>query len=145
MHFFQFVVTPSNLEKSIKLQLPIMLATYPLRNDDGTLRRSKGMAEYPTTLPIFRPWLDEKTFQWWKISDWLETKVNKKLFLDQNTAKSFFNNLSSIKDMLGFYLANFWCGEFPIWRLDFIKNKLGQVWSIRLPTKRRPVKVFHEN
>jgi hypothetical protein len=38
-------------------------ATYPLRNDDGTLRRNKGMAEYPTTLPIFRPWLDEKTFQ----------------------------------------------------------------------------------
>ena len=57
-----FVVTPSNLEKSIKLQLPIMLATYPLRNEDGTLRR-KNKIEYPTTLPIFRPWLDEKTFQ----------------------------------------------------------------------------------
>merc|ERR1719362_1109078 len=53
---------PSNLEKSIKLQLPIMLATYPLRNEDGTLRR-KNKIEYPTTLPIFRPWLDEKTFQ----------------------------------------------------------------------------------
>ena len=59
----QFIVTPSNLEKSIKLQLPIMLATYPLRNEDGTLRRNKTKTEYPTTLPIFRPWLDEKTFQ----------------------------------------------------------------------------------
>lgn len=57
-----FVVTPSNLEKAIKLQLPIMLATYPLRNEDGTLRR-KNKIDYPTTLPIFRPWLDEKTFQ----------------------------------------------------------------------------------
>jgi hypothetical protein len=35
----QFIVTPNNLEKSIKLQLPILLATYPLRNDDGTIRR----------------------------------------------------------------------------------------------------------
>lgn len=58
-----FVVSPSNLEKSIKLQLPIMLATYPLRNEDGTLRVRKNKQEYPTTLPIFRPWLDEKTFQ----------------------------------------------------------------------------------
>ena len=57
--FFQFIVTPSNFEKPIKLQLPILLATYPLRNEDGTMRR-KTKAEYPTTLPIFRPWLDEK-------------------------------------------------------------------------------------
>ena len=59
----QFIVTPSNLEKPIKLQLPIMLATYPLRNEDGTLKRTRTKIEYPTTLPIFRPWLDEKTFQ----------------------------------------------------------------------------------
>ena len=56
-------MTPSNFEKAIKLQLPIMLATYPLRNDDGTLKKAKTKIEYPTTLPIFRPWLDEKTFQ----------------------------------------------------------------------------------
>ena len=56
---FQFIVTPSNFEKPLKLQLPILLATYPLRNEDGTMRR-KTKAEYPTTLPIFRPWLDEK-------------------------------------------------------------------------------------
>ena len=72
--FLQFVVTPSNLEKAIKLQLPIMLATYPLRNEDGTLARRKSGGstnggatktadQYPATLPIFRPWLDEKTFQ----------------------------------------------------------------------------------
>jgi len=54
-----FIVTPSNLEKPIKLQLPILLATYPLRSDEGTMRR-KPKVEYPTTLPIFRPWLDEK-------------------------------------------------------------------------------------
>ena len=29
---FQFIVTPSNFEKPIKLQLPILLATYPLRS-----------------------------------------------------------------------------------------------------------------
>ena len=74
LKYFQFVVTPSNLEKAIKLQLPIMLATYPLRNEDGTLARRKsggstngtaktGVDQYPATLPIFRPWLDEKTFQ----------------------------------------------------------------------------------
>ena len=56
---FQFIVTPCNFEKPIKLQLPILLATYPLRNEDGTMRR-KNKTEYPTTLPIFRPWLDEK-------------------------------------------------------------------------------------
>lgn len=56
-------MTPSNLEKSIKLQLPIMIATYPLRNEDGTMKRTKIKTEYPSTLPIFRPWLDEKTFQ----------------------------------------------------------------------------------
>lgn len=54
-----FIVTPCNFEKPIKLQLPILLATYPLRNEDGTMRR-KTKTEYPTTLPIFRPWLDEK-------------------------------------------------------------------------------------
>merc|ERR1711923_385802 len=42
-----FIVTPSNLEKPIKLQLPILLATYPLRNEDGTLRRNKTKTEYP--------------------------------------------------------------------------------------------------
>merc|ERR1712242_278058 len=51
-----FIVTPNNFEKPIKLQLPILLATYPLRNEDGTMRR-KTKTEYPTTLPIFRPWL----------------------------------------------------------------------------------------
>ena len=59
MKYFQFIVTPNNFEKPIKLQLPILLATYPLRNEDGTMRR-KTKTEYPTTLPIFRPWLDEK-------------------------------------------------------------------------------------
>ena len=63
LFFSKFIVTPANLEKPIKLQLPIMLATYPLRNEDGTMKRNRLSTEYPTTLPIFRPWLDEKTFQ----------------------------------------------------------------------------------
>ena len=58
----QFQIEPHSMEKPIKLQLPIMLATYPLRSDDGTVRRKRG-AQYPSTLPIFRPWLDEKTFE----------------------------------------------------------------------------------
>ena len=56
---FQFIIKPDNLEKEIKLQLPIMIASYPYRNSDGTLRRKRG-AEYPASLPVFRPWLDMK-------------------------------------------------------------------------------------
>lgn len=59
---FQFIIEPNNLEKDIKLQLPIMMATYPYRNTDGTLKKKKG-AQYPSNLPIFRPWLEEKTFE----------------------------------------------------------------------------------
>ncbi|KAF0290747.1 Arrestin domain-containing protein 17 [Amphibalanus amphitrite] len=54
-----FIIKPDNLEKEIKLQLPIMIASYPYRNPDGTLRRKRG-AEYPASLPVFRPWLDMK-------------------------------------------------------------------------------------
>jgi len=43
--------------KTIKLKLPIMLATYPMRNKDGTLSMKKG-TYYPSTLPISRSWLD---------------------------------------------------------------------------------------
>lgn len=58
----QFIIVPKSLEKEIKLQLPIMMATYPLRSNDGTLRR-KHNTHYPTTLPIFRPWLEEKAIE----------------------------------------------------------------------------------
>ncbi|BES90034.1 Arrestin_C [Nesidiocoris tenuis] len=54
-----FVIQPSNLEKEVKLQLPIMMATYPFRGSEGTLRRKQG-THYPSSLPIFRPWLEEK-------------------------------------------------------------------------------------
>ncbi|XP_076055837.1 arrestin family protein Vdup1 isoform X2 [Oratosquilla oratoria] len=57
-----FIIEPANLEKEIKLQLPIMMATYPYRNGDGTLKKKRG-AQYPNSLPIFRPWLDQKTFE----------------------------------------------------------------------------------
>ncbi|XP_046999587.1 arrestin domain-containing protein 17 [Schistocerca americana] len=56
-----FIVEPKSLDKEIKVQLPIMLATYPFRNQEGTLQRKQG-THYPSTLPIFRPWLEEKTF-----------------------------------------------------------------------------------
>jgi hypothetical protein len=52
-----FSVTPKGPGKAIKLQLPIMMATYPLRNSDGTLKRKKG-TYYPSSLPVNRPWLD---------------------------------------------------------------------------------------
>ncbi|XP_014249958.1 arrestin domain-containing protein 4 [Cimex lectularius] len=56
-----FIIHPKNFDKEVKLQLPIMMATYPLRGHEGTLRRKQG-THYPSTLPIFRPWLEEKTF-----------------------------------------------------------------------------------
>lgn len=54
--FFQ-IITKRNAKKPIELQLPIVMATYPVRNKDGTLKRRKG-ASYPENLPIIRPWLD---------------------------------------------------------------------------------------
>lgn len=50
------ILTKANKEP-IRLQLPIVMATYPIRNKDGTLKRRKGAA-YPDQLPIFRPWMD---------------------------------------------------------------------------------------
>ncbi|RWS13291.1 Arrestin domain-containing protein 3-like protein [Dinothrombium tinctorium] len=43
--------------KRIRLQLPIMMANYPIRNKDGTLQKRKG-THYPETLPINRAWID---------------------------------------------------------------------------------------
>lgn len=59
--FFQ-IITKHNVKKPIELQLPIVMATYPIRNKDGTLRRRKG-ASYPDNLPILRPWLDSSTLK----------------------------------------------------------------------------------
>ena len=61
----QFVISPKSLDKEIKLQIPIVLATYPLRQEGapaGTTPSKRG-AHYPSTLPIFRPWLDDKAFE----------------------------------------------------------------------------------
>ncbi|XP_059610611.1 arrestin domain-containing protein 17 [Phlebotomus argentipes] len=61
-----FIVEPKSLEKQIKLQLPITLATYPFRNSSGDISNTwpesilKPETHYPSTLPIFRPWLHEK-------------------------------------------------------------------------------------
>ncbi|KAI1301437.1 Arrestin domain-containing protein 4 [Halotydeus destructor] len=52
-----FTVEPKGPSKAIKLQLPIMMATYPLRNNDGTLQRKKG-TYYPSALPVSRSWLE---------------------------------------------------------------------------------------
>jgi len=49
-----FILHPAGMAKPIKLQLPIMLATYPHRDEDGTLRDAR---HYPSSLPIVRPWL----------------------------------------------------------------------------------------
>ena len=62
---FQFIIEPKSLDKPVKLQLPIVLGTYPFRTDDmkeGELPASilKSNTHYPATLPIFRPWLHDK-------------------------------------------------------------------------------------
>ena len=65
IELFQFLIIPKGSMKPIKLQLPIMIATYPLKNKDGTIPRRKG-TYFPSTLPVFRPWLNGST-----------TKINK--------------------------------------------------------------------
>lgn len=57
-----FVVEPKGVQKDVRLQLPILMATYPFRNSDGTLQRKRG-AHYPTSLPVFRPWLNGETLK----------------------------------------------------------------------------------
>lgn len=55
-----FIIEPKGLEKEVKIQLPILLGTYPFHSDDFDSSR-KPEAHYPTTLPIFRPWLEHKS------------------------------------------------------------------------------------
>ncbi|XP_026465157.1 arrestin domain-containing protein 2-like [Ctenocephalides felis] len=65
-----FIIEPKSLDKEVKLQLPIVVATYPLRTGDagangdetlgGTLRANLAEAHYPSTLPVFRPWIHNK-------------------------------------------------------------------------------------
>ncbi|XP_053695810.1 arrestin domain-containing protein 17 isoform X2 [Sabethes cyaneus] len=61
-----FLIEPKSLEKQIKLQLPITLGTYPFKiNDEEDTNEwaetvYKPETHYPSTLPIFRPWLHEK-------------------------------------------------------------------------------------
>lgn len=56
-HSQQFEIQTKGARKPIKLQLPIVMATYPIQNKDGTLKRRKG-AVYPDSLPVFRPWIE---------------------------------------------------------------------------------------
>lgn len=68
-----FVIEPKSLEKEIKVQLPIVLATYPFRSNTNGSDIAHTWPEavlkpdthYPSTLPIFRPWLHEKTESTW--------------------------------------------------------------------------------
>lgn len=67
---FQFIIEPkSNMEKPIKLQIPITLGTYPYRENGSTNDDIENLwpdpilkpeTHYPATLPIFRPWLNEE-------------------------------------------------------------------------------------
>lgn len=41
---------PKSLEKEVKLQLPLLLGTYPFRG----LGEPRAPAHYPTALPVFR-------------------------------------------------------------------------------------------
>ena len=58
-----FIIQPRGL-KDIKLQLPIMMATYPFRPEsENDIHRSLPQGDYPSSLPVFRPWLQKKKFQ----------------------------------------------------------------------------------
>lgn len=58
---FQLIIEPKSMEKAIKLQLPIVLGTYPFRstNDDVTTMWPDSVlrpeTHYPSSLPVFRP------------------------------------------------------------------------------------------
>lgn len=54
-----FIIEPKSFDKEVKLQLPIMLATYPFRSDDNSALYNSD-THYPSTLPVFRPWLEDK-------------------------------------------------------------------------------------
>ncbi|XP_059058356.1 arrestin domain-containing protein 4 [Achroia grisella] len=53
-----FIIEPKSLDKEVKLQLPILLGTYPFRDENDDPPHPP--THYPSTLPIFRPWLHEK-------------------------------------------------------------------------------------
>ncbi|KPJ12172.1 Arrestin domain-containing protein 4 [Papilio machaon] len=56
-----FIIEPKSLEKEVKLQLPIVLGTYPFRErDEDGERGEQPPTHYPTTLPVFRAWLHDK-------------------------------------------------------------------------------------
>ncbi|KPJ00299.1 Arrestin domain-containing protein 3 [Papilio xuthus] len=56
-----FIIEPKSLEKEVKLQLPIVLGTYPFREREETGERGEQPpTHYPTTLPVFRAWLHDK-------------------------------------------------------------------------------------
>ncbi|XP_060537225.1 arrestin domain-containing protein 4 isoform X2 [Cylas formicarius] len=57
-----FTIEPKSLQKEVKLQLPIVMATYPLRTENDETGYKSG-THYPSTLPIFRPWLEDKPSQ----------------------------------------------------------------------------------
>ncbi|KAL4713840.1 hypothetical protein ACJJTC_015494 [Scirpophaga incertulas] len=46
-----FIIEPKSMEKAVKLQLPVLVGTYPFRSE------SEEPPHYPSTLPVFRPWL----------------------------------------------------------------------------------------
>ncbi|ODM95623.1 Arrestin domain-containing protein 4 [Orchesella cincta] len=60
-----FIVIPKSFNKKIKLQVPILIATYPLRGENntntGSLSRSGSKERYPTILPTYRPTSESKS------------------------------------------------------------------------------------
>jgi hypothetical protein len=60
IHSPQFIINPRNFAKKIKLQLPILIATYPLREGSGSLPRDS-KDRYPTILPTYRTTNDTKS------------------------------------------------------------------------------------
>lgn len=64
---FQLIIEPKSMEKAIKLQLPIVLATYPFRSTSDVMTNwpdsvLKPDTHYPSSLPVFRPSIQ---WDWW--------------------------------------------------------------------------------
>lgn len=110
-----------------------MMATYPLRSSEGggTLARKQG-AHYPSTLPIFRPWLDEKTFDWifglaikymWKMPSAL---ITLKLYGTVVSFDSLHDYCHNIYDWL--LVCRYDAGKMP--QQDYKNESEGNNWRL---------------
>ena len=93
------------------IPVPPVVQLWPaLRNEDGTMRR-KAKTEYPTTLPIFRPWLEEKNL-WHSNSGWLnynlhtKTESKNNVWIKSGTKSVFSLNWEKWRKVFGLYRSS---------------------------------------